>query len=161
RRVLLGACGLMAATGLGFAGLGGFAALLAVAFVGTLNPTAGGVSGFLPTEQALLAGGGDVRGRTARLARLSVGRAPGPAVGSLSAGLPEWLAARTGVALESALRGVFVGYAALAVVLVVLYLGLDPAAARPAAAAASAPLAKSRGVVLRLTALFSLDSFGG
>ena len=161
RGVLLGACGLMAATGLGFAGFSGFAALMGVAFVGTLNPTAGDVSVFLPTEQALLAEGGDVRARTARFARYSVAGALASAAGSLAAVLPEWVSARGGIALETALRGVFVGYAGLAVVLVALYLGLRPAAARSAAGAANAPLARSRAVVLRLTALFSLDSYGG
>ena len=161
RQVLLGACALMGATGLGFAGLSSFAALMVVAFVGTLNPTAGDVSVFLPTEQALLAEGGDVRERTSRFARYSVAGALASAAGSLAAGLPEWLASHRDIALESALRGVFVGYAGLAVALVALYLGLGSAAARPAGATAHAPLARSRAVVLRLTALFSLDSFGG
>ncbi len=52
RRVLLGACGLMAATGLGFGLVTEFWPLFLVAFVGTLNPSAGDVSLFLPVEQA-------------------------------------------------------------------------------------------------------------
>jgi MFS family permease len=159
RQVLLGACALMAATGLGFAGFTSFAALLVVAFVGTLNPTAGDVSVFLPTEQALLAEGGDVHARTLRFARYSVAGSLCGAFGSLAAGLPELVSARTGIELGSALRGVFVGYAFLAVALVGIYLGLAP---QPAATAATrSPLARSRAIVLRLTALFSLDSFGG
>jgi len=55
RRLLLGACALMMATGLGFIYLRSFWSLLAVAFVGTLNPSAGDVSVFLPLEQAALA----------------------------------------------------------------------------------------------------------
>ena len=161
RQVLLGACALMAATGLGFAGFAGFAALLVVAFVGTLNPTAGDVSVFLPTEQALLAEGGGVHERTLRFARYSVAGALASAFGSLAAGLPELVSARAGIELSSALRGVFVGYGLLAGLLVALYLGLGPQASRPAASAARAPLERSRSVVLRLTALFSLDSFGG
>ena len=43
------------ATGLAFASFGDFWPLLVVAFVGTLNPSAGDVSVFLPLEQALLA----------------------------------------------------------------------------------------------------------
>lgn len=161
RHVLLGACALMAFTGLGFAGAVSFTALLAVAFVGTLNPTAGDVSVFLPTEQALLAEADDVRARTARFARYSVAGGLCAAFGSLAAGLPEWLAAHAGVELASALRGVFLGYGAIALALVALYLGLGPAASRPTASAVRAPLARSRSVVLRLTALFALDSFGG
>src|SRR5689334_7545163 len=55
RRPLIAASILMAATGLGFAGLTDFWPLLAVAFAGTLNPSSGDVSVFLPLEQSLLA----------------------------------------------------------------------------------------------------------
>jgi MFS family permease len=160
RGALLAACGLMAFTGLGFAGLRGFAPLLVVAFVGTLNPSAGDVSVFLPTEQALLATSSDLRTRTATFARYNVAGAFLGAAGSLAAGLPEQVARRLGVELTSALRAVFVLYACFALPLVLLYLGLPPAAAS-AGAAPRAPLARSRAIVLRLTALFSLDSFGG
>lgn len=64
RRLLLGASLLMGATGLGFAGVTSFWPLLVVAFVGTLNPSAGDVSVFLPTEQALLSGAVDGLDRT-------------------------------------------------------------------------------------------------
>src|SRR5215204_4089713 len=52
--LLLRASLLMIATGLGFAFVHDFWPLLVVAFVGTLNPSSGDVSVFLPTEQALL-----------------------------------------------------------------------------------------------------------
>ena len=63
RLLLLGAALLMTATGLGFAGLSGFWPLLLVAFVGTLNPSAGDVSVFLPLEHArlVLAAEGEAR----------------------------------------------------------------------------------------------------
>src|SRR3712207_6472635 len=54
RLLLLRASLLMVATGLGFAFVHDFWPLLVVAFVGTLNPSSGDVSVFLPTEQALL-----------------------------------------------------------------------------------------------------------
>jgi hypothetical protein len=52
RHVLLGAAALMFATGIGFASLTTFWPLLVVAVLGMLNPSAGDVSVFLPTEQA-------------------------------------------------------------------------------------------------------------
>jgi MFS family permease len=55
RRLLLAACLLMFGTGLGFAGIERFWPLLVVAVVGTLNPSNGDVSVFLPLEQATLA----------------------------------------------------------------------------------------------------------
>ena len=48
RALLLGSCALMAGTGLGFAFVGDFWPLLAIALVGTLNPSSGDVSVFLP-----------------------------------------------------------------------------------------------------------------
>src|ERR1700691_2225872 len=55
RRVLLGACLLMCATGVGFALVTAFWPLFLIAVAGTLNPSAGDVSLFLPVEQAALA----------------------------------------------------------------------------------------------------------
>jgi MFS family permease len=55
RRVLFFATALMLGTGAGFALLTDFWPLVLVGFAGTLNPTAGDVSVFLPIEQSLLA----------------------------------------------------------------------------------------------------------
>ena len=54
RRLLLAASLLMAATGVGFAGTTAFWPLLLIAFVGTINPTSGDASVFLPLEQTVL-----------------------------------------------------------------------------------------------------------
>ena len=51
----------MIVTGLGFAVFTDFWPLMIVALVGTMNPSAGDVSVFLPTEQALLPGTGAER----------------------------------------------------------------------------------------------------
>lgn len=55
-RLLRGAGLLIAATGVGFSGLSAFRQLLVVAFFGTLNPSSGDVSVFLPLEHSRLAG---------------------------------------------------------------------------------------------------------
>ncbi len=161
RHVLLFACALMAATGLGFAVASSFAVLLVVAFVGTLNPTAGDVSVFLPTEQALLGRENDVVARTALFARYNVAGTLLGALGALASGVPEWAASHFGVDPRSALRSVFVLYTLCGLALVALYAGLGAAADRPVAASRGAPLERSRRTVLRLSALFGLDSFGG
>ena len=54
RRLLLAASGLMVATGLAFACVHTYAVVLLVAFVGTINPSAGSVSIFVPLEHAVL-----------------------------------------------------------------------------------------------------------
>jgi MFS family permease len=160
RVLLLRASVLMAATGLGFALLHDFWPLLVVAFVGTLNPSSGDVSVFLPTEQALLPQTVSDRQRTALFARYSLVGSLVAALGALCAGLPEFVADRAGLGLGRALDGMFLLYALLGVLALRLYRGLSPAI-EPAAGAASAPLGRSRGTVYRLAALFSLDSFGG
>src|SRR5436190_20631454 len=72
RGLLRAAALLMAATGVGFAGLSSFWPLLVVAFVGTLNPSSGDVSVFLPLEHARLAEAARGEARTALFARYSV-----------------------------------------------------------------------------------------
>ena len=58
----------MALTGVGFATFQRFWPLMLVAVVGTLNPSAGDVSLFLPTEQSALAELTPDEGRTGRFA---------------------------------------------------------------------------------------------
>src|SRR2546428_437722 len=56
RLLLLASAALMAATGIGFAATTAFWPLLLIAFVGTMNPTSGDASIFLPLENAALFG---------------------------------------------------------------------------------------------------------
>jgi len=161
RRILLASTGLMALTALGFAGLTAFWPLLLVAVAGTLNPSAGDVSVFLPTEQAALAHTVAGPARTTAFAWYNVVGSLAASLGALASGLPAWAAARAGVTLLSAERGVFVVYAVCAVMAAVVYERLSPALEIHPDKRARTPLAESRAVVLRLAALFSVDSFGG
>src|SRR5205823_5872794 len=161
RRLLLGASLLMAATGLGFAGVTAFWPLLVVAFVGTLNPSSGDVSVFLPTEQAVLSGASAAGERTTVFALYNLAGTCAGALGALAAGLPILAARRLGWDLRDAQRGAFVGYAAVALLCAALYRRLSAAAEAHAAPRAGRPLAQSRAIVLQLSALFSLDSLGG
>src|SRR5882757_4036224 len=92
RALLLVAAALMTATGLGFAAITSFWPLLLVAVVGTLNPSSGDVSVFLPLEHSVLARVVDDRQRTAVFARYSLVGALVGALGALVSGLPEILA---------------------------------------------------------------------
>lgn len=158
RRALLAASLLMAATGVGFAASGSFWPLLVVAFVGTLNPSSGDVSLFLPLEQALLARGVAGDERTALFARYSLTGVLCGAAGTLLAVLPE-SAAGWGVAPLTALKALFVLYGVIGAGAGLIYRRLP--ALPPDPSRRSAPLGPSRGVVYRLAALFSLDSFAG
>jgi MFS family permease len=158
RAVLFAACAVMLATGLGWSAFTTFWPLFVVAFVGTLNPSEGDVSVFLPTEQSLLAGAVAGGERVALFARYNLAGSLAGALGSLAAGLPELAADAFGAPRGTAFRCAFAIYGLAALPIAALYRGLP---ARSSAHEVAAPLARSRAVVLRLTALFALDSFGG
>lgn len=161
RRRLLGLLSLvMVATGVAFGMVSTFGALLVVAALGTLNPSSGDVSAFLPIEQALLPDTVPPARRTHQFARYTLVAALAGAVGSLLAGVPERLADGTGLSSLDAERLAFFAYAAVGAVLWVQYRSL---ASRPPIDLAGLDrngLGRSRAMVLRLSALFSLDSFG-
>ena len=160
RSLLLAATVLMAATGLGFAFVGAFWPLLLIAFVGTLNPSSGDVSVFLPLEHSLLARSVPDAERTAVFARYSIAGSIAAAVGSLAAGLPTLLEAGWGWSTYAALQAMFVLYAVTAIGIAAVYAGL-PRAPTDVARVAPAPLTRSRRRVFGLAALFSVDAFAG
>jgi MFS family permease len=160
RTLLLGATLLMIGTGIGFTLETRFWPLIVVGFLGTLNPSSGDVSLFLPLEQAMLAEAADERSRTAVFAVYSLVGSLVAALGALAAGLPELAVAAHVTYLLQAVQGMFALYALLGLASYFLYRRLPqrPVLRRRAPAAALGP---SRGIVLRLAALFSLDAFGG
>jgi MFS family permease len=161
--MLLGMAALMVATGIGFAAVSEFWPLLVVAFVGTLNPSAGDVSAFLPLEQSLLSHTIADTDRTDLFARYSLVGSLCGALGMLAAAVPDWFARASGIDALAVFRGVFLVYAAVGGVVALIYRGLPRGAADPAAGAEKprSGLGPSRGIVYKLAALFSVDSFAG
>jgi MFS family permease len=158
RAALLAACLLMAGTGFGFAAVQGLWPLLVVAFVGTLNPSGGDVSVFLPLEHTVLSQSAPGTERTSVFARYAfVGSIVG-AAGTLAAGTVDWLGPAFG--RQQVMQGLFLLYGALALASFVLYRSLSPLAEANGETAPSA-LGPSRRRVYGLAALFSLDAFGG
>jgi hypothetical protein len=149
----------MAATGIAFASLSSLWPLLVVAFVGTLNPSSGDVSLFLPLEHARLAESAESSARTALFARYSLVGALSAALGALLAGLPDWIAVHASVSALLVIRGMFVFYAMTGCFICLLYLRLPKR--EPHATTIRAPLGRSRGIVTRLALLFSVDAFAG
>ncbi len=160
RGLLLGAALLMALTGLGFATLSALWPLLVVAFLGPINPSGGDVSVFLPLEHTVLAGTTSSTSRTTAFARYSFVGSMAAAFGALAAAVPEWLTAHIGVSVLDAVRAMFMLYAAIGVLVWVLYRRLPRL---PAGDAAQAPgrLGESRVTVWKLAGLFSVDAFAG
>jgi MFS family permease len=158
--VLLASCGLMALTGIGFATFTRFWPLVVVGFIGVLNPSAGDVSLFLPTEQAVLADLTTVEQRPHAFAVYNLGGALLGALGALASPLPDRLARNQGWDVVTTQRVSFLIYVVTAVACAFVYrelrthVLLGPRAARRG-------LHTSRAIVTRLAALFTLDSAGG
>lgn len=159
RRLLLLASILMFATGLAFAAAPGFGILLLIAFVGTVNPTAGNVSVFVPLEHALLAGAAADAERTRLFAIYGLSGAFAAAAGALAAASPDLLVA-LGWSRLGALQAMFVLYALLGVAGGLFYW-LIPADTAPADAPRRQALGPSRRIVYKLAAFFSIDAFAG
>lgn len=158
--LLLAGAALMVMTGLGFATLDAFWPLLLVALVGTLNPSAGEVSVFLPLEQTLLAHAVADRDRTALFARYSLAGGLCGAAGTLLVALPDLGGAWLGWTPLSVMQALFALYAVFGVAIALIYRRVAPLPVAPAGAPRAA-LGPSRGVVYRLAALFGVDAFAG
>ena len=165
RRMLALGGFLVILAGLVFATSTTFAALAAAAFVGVLSPSGNEVGPFLPIEQAALSQELPADGRTRAFAWYQLTGSLATALGALTGGAGAEALQRAGVAPLRSYQALFAGYAVTGAFLVLLAARLSPAVEAPAAAAATPRdalgLHRSRGVVLRLSALFSLDAFAG
>jgi len=182
RTLLLAASALMVATGLAFALSSTYVVVVLVALLGTLNPSSGSASIFVPIEHAVLARATPAVDRTRMFARYGLIGAFAAAAGALVTGSPDVLVA-VGVPRLGALKAMFVLYAALGLLGGLLYAqiprlalchspcgppgqsagqspGQSPRASNPIAESAAA-LGPSRAIVYKLAALFSIDAFAG
>jgi MFS family permease len=158
RPVLLGSCLLMALTGVGFSTVTRFWPLIVVGFLGTLNPSGGDVSPFLPTEQAVLADLTENHERPHRFAVYNLAAASAAAAGALASPLPQKLADGRGWDVATTERLSFLVYVVVAVAAVFAYRSLRT---RAEVNTPRLGLHRSRRIVIRLSALFALDSAGG
>jgi MFS family permease len=139
--------------------------LAILAFVGMLNGTGTDRSAASALDQAIIPGlVSDIK-RTWNLAWYNVLLDGGGALGAMAAALPIVLQRQLSFSALYSYRLVFFGYFGLCVAVAALYLFLSPAVevATPAGLAPTrtkiAP--ESKRIVAKLTALFSLDAFGG
>jgi MFS family permease len=163
RRTLVVGAALVLLASAVFASTGSFWLLLVSAIVGVLSPSGYEVGPFLPVEQAALTEELAPERRTRLFARYHLTGTLATAAGALAGGaLAQGLQA-AGWSAGASYRAAIGIYGLGGLVLFALYAGLSPAVeVSSAARAAPRPaLHRSRGVVLRLSALFALDSFGG
>jgi MFS family permease len=156
RALLLAASVLMIASGLAYAAANDYAVLLVVAFVGTINPSGGSTSVFVPLEHTVLSGAVAPARRTWAFARYSLIGALAGAAGALVAATPDWLAP-LGIGTVGAIKIMFGFYALLGLIGGFAYFGI----ARRKREESTSALGPSRGIVYKLAALFAIDSFAG
>ncbi|HJS06383.1 MAG TPA: MFS transporter, partial [Pirellulales bacterium] len=169
RRMLILGAALVAIGGVLFAATDSFALLLMAATIAVISPSGGEVGPFLPIEQAALAQIVPPARRMDVFAWYNLVGSVATAFGALAGGLLVQGAQLLGLGGASSFTPVLVCYSALGGVLAVLFLALSPSV-EPARAAnesdaaqlpSSLGLHRSRPVVIRLSALFALDAFGG
>lgn len=159
RRLLIAASGVMIITGMAFATASTYWVILLIAAVGTINPSSGSVSIFVPIEHAVLSHAVADKDRTRMFARYSLIGAMAAAVGSFASASPDLLG-QLGIGQLTTLKAMFVLYGVLGIGGGILYWSL-PAADPGAEDKPAAPLGPSRGIVYRMAALFSIDAFAG
>lgn len=143
----------------------GLPAMVLVAFVGMLNGMGSDRSPAFALEQATIPGlVPDVK-RTWALAWYSVVLDASGAVGALAAGIPIAAQKWWGMDLGRSYRLLFIGYAGVSVLTALLYLLLSPEVEVRKAGlplqTRSAISPETKSTVRRLSALFSIDAFGG
>jgi MFS family permease len=167
RRVLVAGAILMLVAGLVFVATPAFVVLVVAGTIGVLSPSGNEVGPFLAVEQASLTQLVPDRRRTGLFAWYQLAGSFATATGTLAGGLLSQVAIDAGAAPEQAYRLVIVGYASVGVLLAVLFARVSPRVEVPPPQVIDETirdrlgLHRSRGVVLRLSALFALDAFAG
>lgn len=161
RTLLLATSWIMLTTGIALGSVTTFVPLLLISIVTTLNPSAGDVSPFLPIEQSLLSNSVSAEQRTSLFAGYNLVGSLVGALGALCAGLPVLIARSLNVSDQTGRQSAFVFYGLAGLLALVLYSRLPRVALDTHTSIRRALSPHSRKTVLTLSALFSLDSFGG
>jgi len=168
RRTLIAGAALMVLASCVFAGTSSFALLVIAAIFGVISPSGHEVGPFLAIEQVALSQTLGTRDRTAVFAWYHLAGSFAAAAGSLTAGVLTDVLQERGVSAVASYRGVVIGYGLLGVVLASFFLRMsgaiepeDDGGLRARRSTSLLRVDRSRGVVLRLSALFALDSFAG
>ena len=165
RMLILGAM-LMTFVGGVFAATNNFFWLIVVATIGVLSPSDKEVGPFLSIEQAALSQTISDESRTAVFAWYNLVGSVTAALGALIGGFVSQHYLGKGLPEAEVYRPLVVAYAVVGIVLAIAFTGLSSASESKKISGEQKQstwlgLHRSRGVVLRLSALFALDAFGG
>lgn len=168
RKVLLIYAILMSVSGAIFLATENYVALIVAALIGTINVTGSETGAFLSIEQAILPQTvKDLKKRTSVFAIYNTVGTFAMSAGVLLSGLPEILQQSYGLNQIESIKPLFLLYSLLAVAVTGIYLALSKKielevnnshAKNPPTTTLSP---KSKGIVVKLSALFAVDSFAG
>jgi len=170
RRMLIVGAFLMVFAGILFSMTRSFVFLLIAATIGVISPSGYEVGPFLSIEQAALSQIVSNERRTQIFAWYNLVGSFATALGALAGGSLVQALLDTGVPPLGSYRTIVIGYAIIGVMLGGLFTRLSPAVEAPILNGPSRSastfknrfgLHHSRGVVLKLSALFSIDAFAG
>ncbi|MBI3358235.1 MAG: MFS transporter [Nitrospirae bacterium] len=163
RRMLLLGAALIILAGVVFVLTRNLLLLMIAAIIGVISPSGGEIGPFLPMEQAAISQLIPNERRTQLFAWYNLVGSFATALGALGGGLLAQTLQESGFSPLATYRIILIGYAISGVVLCFIFLGLSPSVevVAPPLTAHTFGLHRSRGVVMRLCALFALDSFAG
>jgi MFS family permease len=164
KKMLLLGAGLMVMAGVMFSLTGNMILLMIAGIIGVISPSGNEIGPFLSLEQAALSQLLSAEQRTRAFGWYNLAGSLAAAVGALAGGFFSHTLINAGWSELESYRAVIFGYAACGLVLMAVFLFLSPeveVAATVPAEERVLGLHKSRGVVLKLSALFALDAFAG
>jgi len=168
RRMLIIGAILMAAAGLAFAFTHNLFFLIVAGTIGVISPSGNEVGPFLSIEQAALSHIVPATARTEVFAWYTMAGSLATALGALFAGFVTQALQRTAMAPVASYRAVVLVYAALGILLALVFTRLSAlveVGGVPEGAVSSPRnilgITRSRSIVLKLSGLFALDSFAG
>jgi len=162
KMLILGAL-LMLLAGAAFVLTSSYPLLLAAAILGVISPSGKEIGPFLSIEQSALSQLVNDRHRTRTFAWYNLAGSFAAALGSLAAGFLVQQLQSDGVTPKDSYRTVLIAYSFGGAVLAALFLLVSPAIEAPNLAPESRTfgLHRSKNLVMKLGALFSLDAFAG
>jgi len=169
RRMLIVGAILMAGAGVAFASTKNLLFLIIAGTIGVISPSGHEVGPFLSIEQAALSHVVSACSRTGVFAWYTLAGSLATALGALCAGTAAGIVQKTWLSTSNSYRVVVLLYAVLGVALALLFTRLsssteiEPSAAKGSGVSTRDFLGvgRSRSIVLKLSSLFALDSFGG
>ncbi|HET7437693.1 MAG TPA: MFS transporter [Thermoanaerobaculia bacterium] len=164
KRTLLTGAVLMILAAIVFAITRDFTLLVIAATVGVISPSGNEVGPFLAVEQVALAQVAEGRDRTHLFAWYNLVGSFATACGSLAGGFFSGLLLRRGFDPPTSYHSAIIAYAILGGVLALVVARLSRAVEgthAPRSVKSLFRVERSRGIVLRLSSLFALDSFAG